>query len=408
MATVWRAYDLEREASVALKLVRGSGMALVAQRLQREARATASVEHPAIVRVLDAAVTAEGVSFLVMELLSGETLCDLLARERISAVRAVQLLLPIIDALDAVHAHGVVHRDLKPSNVFLATNAQGLQPRLVDFGIAKLMDGAPRLTGSGLALGSPSYMSPEQARGDDVDFRSDIWSMCVLLYRTIGDCVPFRGKDTRTILDAILRQPAPALPLGAGVDEHLSRVVMSGLSKDPSSRPASMRQLGEQLARWLLLHGVSVDACGAALVPKWLSSEEPPPLSERSAATTRKVPHLSLSPVKRLVPARRRWILWAAAGVLVAGASLALSKSAEPPAATEQSVLARNEAASPPSSPPQKDAALAAAEVAEASPRGITEPAHPPPPSSSNAAPAARGRQRSNQPPLARRPQLPF
>src|SRR6478609_1065983 len=164
------------------KPVEGSVGAVLAgrYRLEREAQAAAKVEHPAIVRVLDASVAESGAPFLVMELLSGETLGDLLGRGPISGVWAVQLLLPIMDGLHAAHAQGVVHRDLKPSNVFLDTRGHHLQPRLVDFGIAKLARSGPRLTEDGVALGSPSYMSPEQARGEDVDFRSDIWSMCIL------------------------------------------------------------------------------------------------------------------------------------------------------------------------------------------------------------------------------------
>ncbi len=412
MAAVWRAHDLERDMPVALKLVRGEGAATLARRLEREARAAARVEHPAIVRVLDAAVAENGVTFLVMELLHGETLAELLARGRISAVRAVQLLLPIIDGLALAHAQGVVHRDLKPSNVFLDISGPSLQPRLVDFGIAKLTDGAPRLTGGGLALGSPSYMSPEQARGEDVDFRSDIWSMCVLLYRTIGGSVPFKGADTRAILNAILREAPPLLPLGAGVDLHLSRIIMAGLNKEPLARPASMRKLGEQLAGWLLLHGVAVDACGAALTPKWLSSDEPPPLSERTAAVTRKL--VVPKPAARFISARKRWILWAVAGVLVAGASLALSNSAR-----QQDSLALQPARELPEAPsrrmqsPQADAMLStvdttelpdAAEVPGSQRPSVTLAA----PARSSSPPTAHSTRRSNAPAAARRPTLPF
>jgi serine/threonine-protein kinase len=408
MAAVWRAYDLEREMPVALKLVRGEAATTLAQRLEREARAAARVEHPAIVRVLDAAVAENGVTFLVMELLQGETLAALLARGRISAVRAVQLLLPIIDGLALAHAQGVVHRDLKPSNVFLDITGPGLQPRLVDFGIAKLTDGAPRLTGGGQALGSPSYMSPEQARGEDVDFRSDIWSMCVLLYRAIGGNVPFKGADTRGILNSILRDAPPLLPLGAGVDQHLSRIIMSGLNKEPLARPASMRKLGEQLAGWLLLHGVAVDACGAALTPQWLSSDEPPPLSERTAAVTRKL--VVAKPAARFISPRNRWILWAVAGVLVAGASLALSNSAsQPESVALQPTRLPSEGPVPHAPSPQVDAMLTTVDTAEVaaaqSPSATLATPHA---SSSNAAPARRSPLRSNGAPTPRRPALPF
>jgi serine/threonine protein kinase len=255
----------------------------------------------------------------------------------------VQLLLPIADALAFAHDHGVVHRDLKPENVFLSVEGDVLQPKLLDFGIAKLTDTAAaiRLTASGTALGSPSYMSPEQARGDEVDHRSDVWSFCVLLYKAIGRRAPFRGATPQETLDAILKRDPPPLPLGAGVDGHLARLVLAGLNKEPAARPASMRQLGQQLARWLLLHGVAVDACGTPLVSKWLSSDAPtrprasdaPPAREPEPAA----PESQLGPPssarrRRLPPPqRRRWVLWALAGVLVAGVCLGLTRGHEAP-----------------------------------------------------------------------------
>ncbi|HEX2874295.1 MAG TPA: serine/threonine-protein kinase [Polyangiaceae bacterium] len=361
MAVVWSAYHLELETPVAIKLLRGHDPSL-AQRMKLEARASARLAHPAIVRVLDVAETDEGDPFIVMDLLSGETLASALGRGNVSALRAVQLLLPIADALAFAHEHGVVHRDLKPENVFLAVEGDVLQPKLLDFGIAKLTEAsaAIRLTASGTTLGSPSYMSPEQARGDEVDHRSDVWSFCVLLYKAIGRRPPFRGATPQETIDAILKREPPPLPLGAGVDGHLARIVLSGLNKDAAARPASMRQLGQQLARWLLLHGVPVDACGTPLVAKWLSgepstrpraSDAPPPREPRSppqrpvAAAERAQVALLAAPAspasqsspssarrRRLPPLQsRRWVLWALAGVLSAGVCLGLTRTKDSP-----------------------------------------------------------------------------
>jgi serine/threonine protein kinase len=364
MAVVWSAYHLELEQPVAVKLLRGGYDPGLARRLRREARAAARLVHPSIVRVFDIAATDEGTPFVVMELLTGETLAQLVARERVSALYLVQLLLPIIEGLAMAHARGVIHRDLKPDNVFLAVEGERLQPKLLDFGIAKLSGGAPfltKLTGRGVVLGCPSYMSPEQARGDEIDFSSDIWSLCVLLYKVIGGKLPFRGEGTQAIFNAILGSEPAALPLGAGVDGHLARIVLSGLSKNPAARPASMRQLGQQLARWLLLHGVAVDVCGTPLVSRWLTSEPPAalPASVAPPTTKRLPPPPSGAPSSLLPTARsdrprvvvaasprrpavrrlqrtlahffaakqRRWLLWAIAGMLVAGASLAVGKS---------------------------------------------------------------------------------
>ncbi len=361
MAVVWSAYHQELELPVAIKLLRTHDPRL-AQRLRVEARAAARLVHPAIVRVLDVATTNDGDPFIVMELLTGETLANLVARERVSAIKVLQLLLPIIDGLALAHARGVIHRDLKPDNVFLAVEGEHLQPKLLDFGIARLHGSArstTKLTGQGVALGCPSYMSPEQVRGEDVDFRSDIWSLCVLLYKVIGGRPPFGGADARATFDAILnREPAP-LPLHAGVDGHLARIVLSGLSKEPAARPASMQKLGQQLARWLLLHGVSVDACGAPLVTQWLTGEPPlkdhdsaapptlrfgppqqtptpaeretPPSTSAAARTVPALPASARSP-SRLAARRRRWVLWALAGTLIGGVSLAFTESNAPTA----------------------------------------------------------------------------
>jgi serine/threonine-protein kinase len=362
MAVVWSAYHLELDIPVAIKLLRSGHDPRLAQRLKVEARAAARIAHPAIVRVLDVATTEDGNPFIVMELLKGETLADALARGNMSALRVVQLLLPVVEGLALVHDHGVVHRDLKPENVLLATEGEQLQPKLLDFGIAKLAGGEPaiRLTKNGMTLGSPSYMSPEQARGEQVDHLSDIWSFCVLLYKAVGGKAPFRGATPRDTLDAILERDPPPLPLGSGVDGHLARIVLSGLQKAPAARPASMRTLGQQLARWLLLHGVSVDACGAPLLTKWLNSDVPPRPRASAAPPPRKSPPPSrpgmgndvttrelvrVAPPARSAEAvvardrrsgvrkHRRWVLWAIAGVLLAGGSLALTRPGRPEAA---------------------------------------------------------------------------
>src|SRR6188768_1987977 len=142
MGTVWRGFNLQLEAPVALKLIRGElDRVSLARRLKQEARAAAKLGHPAIVRVFDVGDSELGDPYIVMELLSGQTLGSLLTTERrLSAVRAVQLLLPVADALLTAHAKGIVHRDLKPDNIFISREGEELRPKLLDFGIAKLSD----------------------------------------------------------------------------------------------------------------------------------------------------------------------------------------------------------------------------------------------------------------------------
>jgi len=355
MACVWSAYHLELELPVAIKLLRaGSKSERLAKRLRLEARAAARLVHPSIVRVFDVAVTDGGDPFIVMELLTGESLAEVIARERLSGVRAVQLLLPIADALAVAHAKGIVHRDLKPDNVFLSKDAQELQPKLLDFGIAKLEHAARiKLTDKGTVLGSPNYMSPEQVRGDDVDYRSDVWSFCVVLYKAVAGMVPFKGESTRATMHAILEsEPAPP-PACANVDAELLRLILWGLSKDPARRPRCMRELGAQLAQWLLTQGVSEDACGAPLAMRWLprTAELGPP---RSAAPAVEIETVHQTKRVARVP-HRRWALLTAAAISVVSGGLACADSAadlSAPSARMAAPVLLVAAPAPPAPPP--------------------------------------------------------
>src|SRR5450432_133926 len=222
MGAVWRAANLLLDLPVAIKLIRADlDRDALRARLQLEARSVAKLGHPAIVRVYDVGETELGDPFIVMELLHGETLAQLLAQGRLSAVRAVQLILPIVDALAVAHARGIVHRDLKPDNLLIALEDQRTQPKILDFGIAKLTDPRDanhRLTEIGTVVGSPDYMSPEQARGrEDVDYRTDIWSLCVVLYEAITASAPFSASNYNALLRAIVEdEPKPLSEHAAG------------------------------------------------------------------------------------------------------------------------------------------------------------------------------------------------
>lgn len=352
MGFVWSAYHVELELPVAIKLLRpGVKTARVVERLKLEARAAARLAHPSIVRVLDIASTDEGEPFIVMELLTGENLADVLARGRMTPADAVRALLPIADALAHAHAKGVVHRDLKPENVFLSTDDEQPQPRLLDFGIAKLAQGSrafAKLTDKGTVLGSPSYMSPEQVRGDDVDFRSDIWSFCVLLYRAVSGTTPFSRTDKREVMQAIMQdEPAP-LPVGNLIDAQLAELIRWGLRKDPAERPASMYVLGARLADWLRARGDVEPRAMPALVDGPRISA-PPVVSDRDRPTERIV---RSSPRPRR---SRRWAALAGFSILLVGGAVAWAGSAPSPVPAVVGAPALPSAAVPPlqSSAPQ-------------------------------------------------------
>jgi eukaryotic-like serine/threonine-protein kinase len=287
MGEVWRAFHLQLEAPVAIKVLRGGeNVSELSERLRVEGRAVAKLVHPNIVRVFDIGETESGEPFIVMELLHGETLGAILERGALAPISALQLLLPIAEALSLAHSRGVVHRDLKPDNIVIADEGSVVQPKLLDFGIAKvrsaLASGAPALTLTGTLLGSPDYMSPEQAHGRaDIDERSDVWSFCVVLYEAIAGQAPFQGESCHAVLRSVAYEEHLPLMMVADVDAALSEIVQRGLAKDRELRPASIFELGRELAAWLWEHGVYEDAAGCSLEAKWLAR---PNESTRSCA----------------------------------------------------------------------------------------------------------------------------
>lgn len=282
MGAVFRARNITIDMPVAVKLIRADlDREVLSGRLLQEARAAAKLAHPAIVRVFDVGKTALGDPFIVMELLHGETLASVIDREgRLKSARAVQLLLPIADALSVAHAKGFVHRDVKPDNVFIANDNEGqLQPKLVDFGIVKheRQEGSSQLTQVGAVIGSPDYMSPEQARGlDNIDLRSDVWAFSVVLYEAITGAVPFESTNYNALLRLIVEAEAKSLRDHGAADDELSQIVQRGLSKDPADRFASMGAMGKALAMWLSGQGFTEDACGVSLETRWLSRSTDP------------------------------------------------------------------------------------------------------------------------------------
>jgi serine/threonine protein kinase len=288
MGSVWLANNRVLEYPVALKLLHADFDAEDAgDRLLREARAAARIGHRAIVRVFDFGYTEQGDPFIVMELLEGETLAEiLLKRGQLDAIEAVQILLPVVDAVAEAHACGIVHRDLKPANIFLVREQRRIQPKVVDFGIAKMDHGSPEssrvLTRQGEVIGSPGYMSPEQARGSSViSGRTDVWAICVVLYECITGATPFGGDNYNAWMRAIIEDAVvPSVDLNGG-DAELWAILERGMRKTPEERWGSMRELGAALAGWLILQGVEQDVCGDPLAP-FLSTDPPAPLDTSS------------------------------------------------------------------------------------------------------------------------------
>jgi eukaryotic-like serine/threonine-protein kinase len=278
MGAVFRAHDRLLDAEIAMKLVRVDpdhpDAERATQRLLVEARAIARISHPGIVRVFDFGCVG-GVPFIAMELLNGESLLELMLREGpLDPVRAVRMLLPVVDAISVGHRRSVVHRDIKPENVFLATDELGrMQPKLVDFGVARLREGGSRLTRPGALMGTPDYMAPEQAQAEpDVDHRADVWAFAVVLYELITLRRPFSDEKHTgylAILKAIVSEPPHSLAERGVTDPALWRVIERALDKRRERRWQTMRELGDALAEWLLDKGVEEDAYGVSLRTRW-------------------------------------------------------------------------------------------------------------------------------------------
>ncbi len=283
MGSVWLARNLALDVEVAVKLIRDVATPDAARRLLHEARAAAQLRHTSIVTVHDFGETEQGDPFLAMERIEGESLAQALNRKgRLPALNAVQTLLPIAAALAVAHAKGIVHCDLKPANIVLATDDGGILPKVVDFGIVKVLQGdLHNRSLQSTVLGTPSYMSPEQLRGRGaIDQRTDVWAFSVVLYECLVGCLPFAGENHHQVMRAILeKDPLPITEFG-DFDPALARIVARGLAKTYEARWASIRSLGRALAEWARAQGAEADVTGSSLQLCWLNESARRPLSD--------------------------------------------------------------------------------------------------------------------------------
>jgi serine/threonine protein kinase len=248
MGAVYLARNTEDGSTCAVKVLRDEMLLdlQVRERFMYESRAASRVVHPAVARVYEVGETASGEMFIVMEYVNGPPLRRLLRNGRMSENRVVLIGAAIAEGLAAAHASGVIHRDLKPENVLVPRGEKADSVvKLVDFGIARIVD-APRITTTQHVLGTPQYISPEQAMGGPIDNRSDIYSLGVILYEMIAGALPFDGENAESLLRKHVKsRPVPLSEiLGAGaVSPDLERLVMQCLEKSPRSRPDSMEQV---------------------------------------------------------------------------------------------------------------------------------------------------------------------
>src|SRR5450432_1126685 len=259
MGEVYRARDTRLNRTVAVKVLPQhlAGREAARERFDREARAISSLNHPNICQLYDVG-EQDGTSYLVMECLEGGTLAEQLRKGPLPLDHLLRFAIEIADALDTAHRQGIIHRDLKPGNIFVTAHGEC---KVLDFGLAKLGDdlatpeaqtlSAPEvLTSPGTAIGTVAYMSPEQARGEPLDARTDVFSCGAVLYEMATGRQPFTGNTSAIIFEAILnRAPVSPVRLNPELPAELERIVNTALEKDRDLRYQSAAELKTDLKR---------------------------------------------------------------------------------------------------------------------------------------------------------------
>ena len=331
MAEVYLGTHLNLDRPVAIKFLHSyiEEEPLLLERFRREAKVVAGLRHPNIVQIFDFDTT-EGHPFIVMEYLKGPTLATYLRhlhqkKKRIPPDQVARLLNEISGGLDYAHGQGVVHRDIKPGNIILHSNSEDMaldrpltddvESVITDFGLVRIMNASSQ-TASGTVSGTPAYMSPEQARGDQTDHRTDIYSLGIVLYEMLAGRVPFEADSTLTVLHMQIHTTPPPIP---GVASDVQAVIDRALQKNPEDRYQSSRELAKDYARAIGVYAPPTAVPQAIPVPspEVIETQLPPKPEtkpELGAVTSEPAPTPIPQPKPTPKPSRNR--LWIGIGLL--------------------------------------------------------------------------------------------
>jgi serine/threonine protein kinase len=289
--TVYKAKDKILGRMVAIKTIRLEGLAAAGasleellDRFKREAQVSAQLKHPHIVTIYDIG-DSEGMSYLAMEFIDGQGLDKIVAAEgKLGVERAAAIAAQVADALDFAHRHSVVHRDIKPANIMIEA---GDRVKVTDFGIAKVTTSTDHLTVTGSLLGTPSYMSPEQARGGDLDGRSDLFSVGCVLYEMLGGKKAFRGDSiTALIFKIITEEPPPIRELDPDIPEDVVQILSKALAKAPERRYQTGQELAQDLLALVRASGVPTIRQVDTPTARGLAPGSPPTIAGPGVAPT--------------------------------------------------------------------------------------------------------------------------
>jgi eukaryotic-like serine/threonine-protein kinase len=353
MGAVYLATHTALEKPVALKVLHGElgRKPDLVERFIQEAKAASRIRHENVIDISDFGKTDDGYVFFAMELLTGHDLHDEIARARLAGMllpwsRTKKIFLQICAALSAAHARGIIHRDLKPENVYLVDFLGDTDfVKLLDFGIAKLTEVSEpdrKLTRTGMLFGTPEYMSPEQARGEAVDARVDVYAMGCILFQLVTGRVPFETDNFMGVLSLHLTQPPPAIAPEVfdriGAPRDLARVIDRALTKDRDGRYQTIDELANAVREVCNEPPVAVAARAASVQAPAVTTMPSQPPSSVVRPRTQWTGNLSVPPAEDAAPpaGRSKLALAVAAGLVVAGgalaAAIALTRGGDMPA----------------------------------------------------------------------------